>query len=249
MCHFPLLKSFQRIQLSPNHAGILCIILVLLSSSTKYWESPLSGCLPLLIKYICSYLPHLEAVRSTCSLMKCAMLPRGDNFWWFSEAGLKFNRKPKIMLGFLMLHVRWSLMWNVTEHQLGEPSAPDCDRFIRTVCIFHCAWKLEAAGFSHSSLLPTMLHGARVDCSVVIILAEYVLCLRFKNAVDNFPVVQGSWKADIRSSSQEIPSFNGKLTFVSELKSACHWGPLYTVRFFFLIVCEPCISHLHMLLL
>jgi hypothetical protein len=25
-----------------------------------------------------------------------------------------------------MLHVRLSLMWNVTQHQLGEPSAPDC---------------------------------------------------------------------------------------------------------------------------
>ena len=22
-----------------------------------------------------------------------------------------------------MLHVRWSLMWNVTQHELGEPSA------------------------------------------------------------------------------------------------------------------------------
>ena len=72
-----------------------------------------------------------------------------------------------------------------------------------------------------------------VDCSVVIILAEYVLCLQFKNAVDNFPMEQGSWKADIRLSSQEIPSCNGKWTFISELKSACHWGPLYTVPFLF----------------
>ena len=59
-----------------------------------------------------------------------------------------------------------------------------------------------------------------MDCCVMIILAEYVLCLQFKNAVDNFPVEQGSWKADIRSSSQEIPSFNGKWTFISELKGA-----------------------------
>jgi hypothetical protein len=41
-----------------------------------------------------------------------------------------------------------------------------------------------------------------VDC----ILAEDVL----KKAVDDFPVEQGSRKADIRISSQVIPSFNGK---------------------------------------
>jgi len=34
-----------------------------------------------------------------------------------------------------MLHVRLSLMWNVTQHQLGEPSALDCDRFFWTACI------------------------------------------------------------------------------------------------------------------
>jgi len=28
-----------------------------------------------------------------------------------------------------MLHVRWNLMWNVPQDQLGEPSAPDYDRF------------------------------------------------------------------------------------------------------------------------
>jgi len=66
-----------------------------------------------------------------------------------------------------MLHVRWSLMWNVTQHQLGESSAPDCDRFFWTVCIFHCAWKLEAAGLSQSSLLPTMLHGVHLWTAVL----------------------------------------------------------------------------------
>ena len=39
-----------------------------------------------------------------------------------------------------------------------------------------------------------------------------------KKAVDNFPVEQVSWKVDIHSSSQETPSFSGKLTFISELK-------------------------------
>jgi hypothetical protein len=54
-----------------------------------------------------------------------------------------------------------------------------------------------------------------------------------KKAVDNFPVEQGPWKADICSCSQDIPSFNEKWTFISELKSACHWGPLWHCTFFY----------------
>ena len=120
----------------------------------------------------------------------------------------------------------------------------------------HFSLCLEVGGCRFAPEFVTTYHvrwGTCVDCSVVIILAEYVLCLQFKNAVDNFPLEQGSWKADIRSSSQEIPSFNGKWTFISELKSACHWGPLYTVLLYIYIyiyiVCEPCISQLQMLLL
>ena len=103
MCHFWLLKSFERIHLSPNHAAILCNILVFCHPAPNI-ESPLFGCLPQLIKYICSYPPHLETVLSICSLIKCVMLPRGDNFLWFSEAALKFNRKPKTMLCFTYIH-------------------------------------------------------------------------------------------------------------------------------------------------
>jgi len=55
-------------------------------------------------------------------------------------------------------------------------------------------------------------------------------------AVVNFPVEQGSWKADIHSSSQEIPSFNGMLTFISELKSACYCGPLSHCNLFFILL-------------
>jgi len=32
--------------------------------------------------------------------------------------------------------------------------------------------------------------------------------------VDNFVVEQSSWKANICTSSQEVPSFNGKWTFL-----------------------------------
>ena len=50
-----------------------------------------------------------------------------------------------------------------------------------------------------------------------------------KKAVCNFPVEQGSWKADIHSSSQETPSFSGKLTFISELKLPATEGHYDTV--------------------
>jgi len=70
------------------------------------------------------------------------------------------------------------------------------------------------------------------------------LCAVFtvqKKAIDNFVVAQGSWKADIHSSSQEVPSFNGKWTFLPELKNACHCEPLWhhTMLFFFMIGCHP----------
>jgi len=50
-----------------------------------------------------------------------------------------------------------------------------------------------------------------------------------EKAVDNFPVELGSWKTDIHSSSQETPSFSGKLTFISELKLPAAEGHFETV--------------------
>jgi len=44
------------------------------------------------------------------------------------------------VLDSLMLHVRWSLMWTVPQHQLGEPSDPDCDSFLWTACILFVPW-------------------------------------------------------------------------------------------------------------
>ena len=64
------LKSKSRSNIF-QHSGFL-------SSNTKYRNSPLFGCLPLLINYICIYPPYLETVPYICSLMKCCvMLPRG----------------------------------------------------------------------------------------------------------------------------------------------------------------------------
>ena len=120
-----------------QHSGFL-------SSNSRYWESPLFGCLPLLIKYICSYPTHLEAVRSICSLMKCVPSCQGliiiDGFqklYWKSVGNLE------TVLDSLMLHVRWSLMWNVPQHQLGEPLAPDYEGFFWTACIFFVPWRLQ----------------------------------------------------------------------------------------------------------
>jgi hypothetical protein len=54
---------------------------------------------------------------------------------------------------------------------------------------------LEVEGCRFVPELVTTYHvtwGTSVDCSVMIILAGYVLCLQFKiKAVDNFPVEQG----------------------------------------------------------
>jgi len=57
-----------------------------------------------------------------------------------------------------------------------------------------------------------------------------------KKAVDNFPVEQGSSKADIHSSSQETPCFSGKVTFISELKLLAtegHCDMVHCLFFFF----------------
>jgi len=50
-----------------------------------------------------------------------------------------------------------------------------------------------------------------------------------KKAVDNFPAEHDSCKVDIRSFSHEIPSFNGMLTFISELKNACHCASFFFI--------------------
>jgi len=70
-----------------------------------------------------------------------------------------------------------------------------------------------------------------VDCSVMITLAEYVLCLQFeKNVVNNFSLEQGSWKADICQSNPEFPNLKGKWTH--ELESSWPWVPLSHYFFF-----------------
>ena len=68
-----------------------------------------------------------------------------------------------------------------------------------------------------------------------------------KKVIDDIPVEQGSWKADIRLSSQEIPNFNGKWTFISEMKMPATVGHCDTS--FFVIGCQPSLPQVQMLLL
>jgi hypothetical protein len=108
----------------------------------------------------------------------------GDNSWWFSEAALKSIGNSDTVLGVLMLHVRWILLWNVTQHQLGEPSAPDSNRFFWTACISFVpwSWRLQICPTvsyylpCYSYYLPCYM---RHICGLqsLFILAEYVQCL------------------------------------------------------------------------
>jgi hypothetical protein len=158
------------------------------------------------------------------------------------------------VLGFLMLHVRWCLMWNVSQHQVEEPSALECDRFFWSALFFFFflytwSWRLQVCPWVSYYQPCYMGHICGLQCYDHLGRICAVLTVQ-KKAVDNFPVEQVSWKADIRSSSQEISSFNGKWTFISELKSACHWGSLWhCTLFFFMIGCQPSIPQVQILLL
>jgi len=134
-------------------------------------------------------------------------------------------------------------MWNVTQHQLGEPSALDCHRFFWTACIFFVPWSwwLQVCRRVSYGLPCYMGHICGLQCYDHLGRLCAVHTVQNKE-VDNFSVEQVSQKADICSSSQEIPSFNGEWTFIAELKSACHWGPLWHCTVLFLMmVCQPSI--------
>jgi len=125
MYHFPLLKSFQRIHLCPNCAVILCIILVF-CNPTPNIESNLvlavHHCLLIIFAatlHIWRLSPPSAGWWSAVSRCQGVIILDGfQKLHWNSVGNLE------TMLGFLMLHMRWSLMWNVTQHQLGETFNP-----------------------------------------------------------------------------------------------------------------------------
>ena len=184
MFHFPLLKSFQRIHLSPNRAVILCNILVFCHPAPNIEGHPfLAVCHCLLITFattlhIWRLSPTSSAWWSAVSCCQGVIILDGlQKLHWHPIGNLE------TVLGFLMLHVRWSLMWNVTQHQLGEPSALDCDRFFCIACIFFFLVPCEVEGCRYVPELVTAYHvtwATSVDCCVMIILVECVLCLQFK---------------------------------------------------------------------
>ena len=167
MFHFPLLKSFQRIHLSPNRAVILCNILVFCHPAPNIEGHPfLAVCHCLLITFattlhIWRLSPTSSAWWSAVSCCQGVIILDGlQKLHWHPIGNLE------TVLGFLMLHVRWSLMWNVTQHQLGEHSALDRDRFFYTAPIFFVPY-FRPAGLSRSYLLPSMLHGAHLWTAVL----------------------------------------------------------------------------------
>ena len=139
------------------------------------------------------------------------------------------------MLGFVMLDVRCSLMWNVTHHNWGnlQPLTVIGSSEVSPFCIvpLSCRFVPELVTTYH------VTWGTSLDCSVMIILAEYVLCLQFKKR----QYIISPWKVDIRSFSYAISIFNGTLTFISKLKIAFHCGPmchyiLYIYIYFFFLM-------------
>jgi hypothetical protein len=150
MYHFPLLKSFQRIHLCPNCAVILCNILVFCHPTPNIEINlvlAVRHCL-LIIFTATLHIWTLSPPSATwCTVSCCQGVIILDGFQKLHQNSVG---NLETMLGFLMLHVRWSIMWNVTQHQLGEPSTRDCDRFFWTACFFFCALKSKPAGLSQS---------------------------------------------------------------------------------------------------
>jgi hypothetical protein len=80
-----------------------------------------------------------------------------------------------------------------------------------------CRFDLELVTITGYHLLCYMRQICGLQCFDNLGRKSAVLTVQ-KRAVDNFTVEQGSWKADIHSSSQEIPNFNAKWTFISHWK-------------------------------
>jgi len=160
MFHFPLLKSFQRIHLSSNRAVILCNILVFCH------PTPNIECHPFLA--VCHYLLIIFA--ATLHIWKLSPPSSG----WFSRKMaicFRFSNvtcEMQLKCG-MWLNINWGNLQPLTV--TGSSELP---------VFFLC---LEVEGCKFVPELVTAYHvtwGTSVDCSVMIILAGYVLCLQFK---------------------------------------------------------------------
>jgi len=233
--HFPVLKSFQSIHLSPNHAVIFFNILVFCHPTLNIEIHPfLAVCHYLLIIFASTL--HIWRLSPTSAAWWSAVLccQGGDNCWWFVEAALKFSRKMGIC--FRSSNVTCEMALNVKCDSTSSGGTFNPRLWQVLLCCLHFfvpwSWRLQVCPRVSYSLPCYMGHICGLQCYHFRRVCA-VLTVQ-KKAVDNFVVAQGSWKADIRSSSQEVPSFNGKWTFLPELKNACHCGPLWhhTMLFF-----------------
>jgi len=66
-----------------------------------------------------------------------------------SRSSNEIQWETETVLSFLMLHVRWKLMWNVTQHQLGKLQ-PLTVTGSSELPAFFSALKLQAAGLFQS---------------------------------------------------------------------------------------------------
>ena len=125
-----------------------------LSSNTKYWESPLFGCLPLLINYICSYL-QLQPNDVLCHVAKGVIILDGfQKLHWNSIGNLRNCVRFSIVTCEMELNVECD------STSTGGTFSPWLRQVLLNCLHFFCTLNLKAPGLSQSFLLPTLLHGA-----------------------------------------------------------------------------------------
>ena len=133
----------------------------------------------------------------------------------FSEAALKFNRKLRNHVTFSNVTCEMELNVECDSTSTGGTFNPWLWQVLLNCLLFFLSWSLHVCPRVSYYLLCYMGHICGLQCYDQFGRICSVLTVQ-KKAVDNFPVEQGSWKADIHSSSQEIPSLNGKWKFLIE---------------------------------
>jgi len=220
MFHFPLLKSFQRIHLSSNRAVILCNILVFCH------PTPNIECHPFLA--VCHYLLIIFA--ATLHIWKLSPPSSG----WFSRKMIICFRFSNVTFEMelkcgMWLNINWGNLQPLT--MTGSSELP-------VFFFVPWSWRLQVCRRVSYGLPCYMGHICGLQCYDQLGRLCAVRTVQ-KKTVDHFVVEQSSWKVTFRSSSQEVPSFNGKWTFLPL------WAIVTSYQApFFMIGCHPSITHM-----
>jgi len=178
---FPLLKSFQRIHLCANRAVLLCNTLVFCYPTPNIESHPfLAVCHYLLIIFASTLHIWRLSPPSAARWSAVSCYQGGDNCWWFSEAALKFNREFRNCVRFSNATCEMELNVECDSTSTGGTFSPWPWQVLLYCPHFFCTL-FQACRFVPE--LSTTFHvtwGTSVDCSVVIILVEYALCLQLK---------------------------------------------------------------------